>query len=76
MGLRYRKTIKLGPLNINMSKSGIGFSIGTKMFRIGISPKGKLRKTFTVPGTGISYVKETTTNKSAPNSDLLDDEKS
>ena len=27
MGLRFRKSINLGPLRINLSKSGVGFSL-------------------------------------------------
>jgi hypothetical protein len=42
MGLYFRKSIKLGPLRINFSKSGIGFSIGIPGFRIVKPAKGKL----------------------------------
>ena len=35
-----RKTIKRGPVNVNISKSGIGISFGIKGLRIGIGPKG------------------------------------
>lgn len=58
MGLRFRKSIKLGKLfKLNLSKSGVGVSTGIKGLRFGISPKG--RKTFTagIPGTGIYYQK-------------------
>lgn len=56
MGLRFRKSIKLGGgFRLNLSKSGIGYSWGTKGFRISKSAKGRTRKTFSVPGTGISY---------------------
>lgn len=56
MGLRFRKSIKLGGgFRLNLSKSGVGYSWGTKGFRISKSAKGRTRKTFSVPGTGISY---------------------
>ncbi|MGI6170048.1 MAG: DUF4236 domain-containing protein, partial [Christensenellales bacterium] len=58
MGLRFRKSIKLGKLfKLNLSKSGVGVSTGIKGLRFGVSPKG--RKTFTagIPGTGIYYQK-------------------
>jgi hypothetical protein len=57
MGLQFRKTVKAGPININLSKSGIGFSFGFKGFRVGASPNGTQRTTLSIPGTGIRYVK-------------------
>ena len=56
MGLRFRKSINIGPLRINISKSGIGFSLGVKGFRVGRSAKGKMTATASIPGTGLSYV--------------------
>ena len=56
MGLRFRKSFNIGPLRINISKSGIGFSLGVKGFRIGRSAKGKMTATASLPGTGLSYV--------------------
>lgn len=58
MGLRFRKSKKLGPLRINFSKSGIGYSVGGKGFRYTKTADGKRRKTYSIPGTGISYVDE------------------
>lgn len=50
MGLRFRKSIKLGGgFRLNLSKSGVGYSWGTKGFRISKSAKGRTRKTFSVP---------------------------
>ena len=40
MGVFFRKTIKLGPINVNLSKSGVGVSIGGKNGRIGRTAKG------------------------------------
>ena len=56
MGLRFRKSINIGPLRINISKSGIGFSLGVKGFRVSRSAKGKMSATASLPGTGLSYV--------------------
>ena len=56
MGLRFRKSINIGPLRINFSKSGIGFSLGIKGFRVSRSAKGKNTATVSLPGTGLSYV--------------------
>ena len=56
MGLRFRKSINIGPLRINISKSGICFSLGVKGFRVSRSAKGKNTATVSLPGTGLSYV--------------------
>lgn len=57
MGIRFSKSIKIGKyMRLNISKSGVGFSIGNKFLRIGLSPKGIIRKTLTLPKTGISYI--------------------
>ena len=58
MGLRFRKSFNIGPLRINISKSGIGFSLGVKGFRISRSAKGKMSATASLPGTGLSYVQD------------------
>jgi len=56
MGFRFRKSINIGPLRINLSKSGVGFSLGVKGFRVSRSAKGKMTATASLPGTGLSYV--------------------
>ena len=58
MGLRYRKSVKLGPFRINFSKSGVGWSVGNKWARYTKKANGGIRITRTIPGTGISYVEE------------------
>ena len=59
MGLRFRKSIKVGKnARINLSKSGVGFSVGTKGARVTKKAGGGTRTTLSVPGTGISYVKD------------------
>ena len=58
MGLRYRKSIKMGPFRLNFSKSGIGYSVGVKGYRVTKKAGGGYRTTASVPGTGISYVKD------------------
>lgn len=60
MGFRFRKSINLGHgVRVNISKSGVGYSVGTKGARITKTARGTTRKTMSVPGTGISYVSET-----------------
>jgi len=54
MGLRFRKSKKFGPFRINLSGSGVGWSVGGKHFRYTQPAKGKAYTTTTIPGTGIS----------------------
>ena len=59
MGFRYRKSINLGGgFRINLSKSGVGYSWGTKGYRITKTAKGTTRRTYSIPGTGLSYTEE------------------
>lgn len=59
MGMRFRKSINLGGgARVNISKSGIGGSIGGKGYRYTKKADGGTRNTVSIPGTGISYVKE------------------
>lgn len=56
MGFRFRKSASFGSLRINFSKSGVGYSVGGKGFRITKKAGGGVRTTASIPGTGISYV--------------------
>jgi len=59
MGFRYRKSINLGGgARITISKSGIGYSWGRKGFRFTKTASGRTRTTAYIPGTGLSFVKE------------------
>lgn len=40
MGFFFRKSINLGPIRINLSKSGVGVSTGVKGARISTGPRG------------------------------------
>ena len=40
MGWYLRKSLGFGPLRINLSKSGLGGSVGVKGFRVGSGPRG------------------------------------
>jgi hypothetical protein len=55
MGFYYRKSVNLGPFRVNIGKSGIGYSVGTRGFRSGVSSRGRRYTTFGIPGTGIGY---------------------
>ncbi|AEB13073.1 DUF4236 domain-containing protein [Treponema succinifaciens] len=64
MGFRYRKSINLGGgFRINISKSGIGYSWGVKGYRITKTARGTVRRTTSIPGSGISFTEETGKNK-------------
>lgn len=68
MGFRYRKSINIGGgFRINISKSGVGYSWGAKGYRVTKTAKGNIRKTTTLPGTGLSYVEEVSNNKKKDN---------
>lgn len=71
MGFRFRKSKNFGPLRINFSKSGIGYSVGGKGFRWTKKAGGGTRTTVSLPGTGLSYVRDSggqhkTPSKSSP----------
>ena len=55
MGFYYRKSVNVGPFRVNLGKSGIGYSVGTRGFRTGLSSRGRRYTTFSLPGTGIGY---------------------
>lgn len=42
MGFSFRKSVKIGPVRLNVSKSGVGMSVGVPGARIGINSKGKV----------------------------------
>jgi hypothetical protein len=42
MGFFIRKAIKLGPIRLNLSKSGVGVSGGVKGARLSVGPKGTM----------------------------------
>jgi Protein of unknown function (DUF4236) len=55
MGFYYRKSVRLGPFRVNLSKSGLGYSVGGSGFRTGVSGSGRRYSTFSLPGTGVGY---------------------
>lgn len=57
MGLRFRKSIKICKgVKVNISKSGLSLSVGTKGASLNFSEKGT-RVSAGLPGTGLSYSK-------------------
>lgn len=72
MGWKYRKSINLGGgFRINLSKSGIGYSWGFPGYRHTYSANGTQRKTYSIPGTGISYVESSRKRNNNPSNENL-----
>ena len=55
MGWTYRKSVGCGPFRINLSKSGIGYSVGGGGFRMGVNSRGRSYRSCSIPGTGMRY---------------------
>lgn len=53
MGWSFRRSVNFGPLRINLSKSGVGYSVGTRGFRIGQDSRGRRYQAVSIPKTGI-----------------------
>ena len=53
MSWNFRRSIRLGPFRFNLSKTGIGASIGIPGFRVGRDAKGRDYQQTSIPGTGI-----------------------
>jgi Protein of unknown function (DUF4236) len=51
----FRRSIRLGPFRFNISKSGVGTSVGGPGFRIGKDAKGRNYQQTSIPGTGIYH---------------------
>ncbi len=66
MGFRFRKSINVGGFRVTVSKSGIGYSFGFPGFRATKTATGRNRTTVSLPGTGISWVTETSGKKTGP----------
>lgn len=68
MGFRFRKSINLGGgARVNLSKSGVGYSFGTKGARITKTANGRTRTTVGIPNTGVSHVSESKSKRNGYN---------
>lgn len=64
MGVRFRKSIKLGGgVKLNINKKSIGISAGVKGARVSINSKGRKTTSVGIPGTGVSYVSTSNISK-------------
>lgn len=63
MGFRFRKSVKIAPgVKVNFGKKGASVTVGNKYARTTVG-KGRRTNSVSIPGTGVSYVKQTSTNK-------------
>jgi hypothetical protein len=53
MGWGFRRSINFGPLRINLAKSGVGYSVGTRGLRVGKDARGRNYSSLSIPATGI-----------------------
>jgi len=68
MGWFIRKAIRLGPLRLNLSRSGLGASVGVKGLRIGQDAHGH---PYVFGGRGGLYFRERLGRSGAPSIGLL-----
>ncbi|GAA2906164.1 DUF4236 domain-containing protein [Nonomuraea rubra] len=50
MGWHYRKSIKVGPFRINLSRHGVGHSFGNRRFHVSTTPDGRRYVSVNLPG--------------------------
>jgi hypothetical protein len=55
MGLRFRKVLNAGPLRLNISRGGLGASLGLGFVRFTLGADGRRYLTLSLPGTGLSW---------------------
>lgn len=75
MAWTFRKRIKAGPINVNLSRSGVGLSAGAGPFRAGVDAKGR-RYTSVRGPFGLynrKYYKRTENEVANPNADAVKD---
>lgn len=53
--MEFRKSLRMGPFRVTLSKRGLSYSAGVKGARVTKRVDGKVQRTFSIPGTGISY---------------------
>ena len=71
MGWYLRKSLKIGPLRLNLSKSGIGASAGVTGLRVGTGPKGTY---FHAGREGLYFRKSLASKRQAPETTEIETE--
>jgi hypothetical protein len=57
MGWSFRRSFRFGPFRVNLSKSGVGYSVGTRGIRVGEDSEGRRYRSLNIPGTGITFLR-------------------
>jgi uncharacterized protein DUF4236 len=57
MGVRFRKSIGFGPFRVTLTPKALSYSAGVKGFRVTKRADGKIQRTYSIPGTGVAFVK-------------------
>lgn len=65
MGWRIRQVLRTGPFRWNLSRSGVGWSVGIPGLRYGRTPSGVPYFSVGLPGTGVYWIKYLTRKTSA-----------
>lgn len=56
VGIRFQRRIRVAPgVRLNLSKSGLGGSVGRTGLRLGLDNKRRKYFSISLPGTGLSY---------------------
>lgn len=64
LAIRFRRSMKVGKgLRLNVSKKGVGFSVGKRGLRQSFHSTGRGTGSIGFPGTGLSYIKTTRRKK-------------
>lgn len=71
MGFFLRKSINLGPFRINLSKNGVGVSVGVPGLRYTVGQRGTM-VTASLPGTGLGYRTSPMKKSQAQGNDIPD----
>src|ERR1035441_5416731 len=68
MGYFFRRSARIGPFRLNLSKSGVGASVGVKGARLTMTPRGT---TYITVGSHGFYYRETISNKKGTHENRL-----
>jgi hypothetical protein len=53
MPWNFRRSIRFGPFRVNLSKSGVGYSVGARGLRVGRDARNRAYEQISIPKTGI-----------------------
>ena len=63
---RFRRSVRLGPVRVNFTKTGIGLSAGGPGARYSVHSSGRKTTTFGIPGRGMYWRKDEVASKKPP----------